>query len=176
MKKISLLSILVCIVTVLPAQTVPQVELAIEQLNRFQNVRDFCISADQDEMYFTIQSPSQRLSQIAVMKKVNGKWSEPELMFFSEAVADMEPFLSPDQLRLYFVSNRIVHPNSIAKQNFDIWYIERKNKECRVGAARETAPSPTLQSRSDVKEATPPRPAPAADRNSGSAQASARSR
>src|SRR5690606_9645367 len=87
-------------------QDSPTVELVSETLNQFGNVRDFSISQNEDEMYFTIQSPMQEISQIAYMKKVKDKWSEPQLMPFSDQYSDLEPFLSPDQTRLYFASNR----------------------------------------------------------------------
>mgnify|MGYP006177542165 CR=1 FL=1 len=49
------------------------IEIANKKLNQFQNVRDFCISQNNDEIYFTLQSPFQEISQILSMKKLNGK-------------------------------------------------------------------------------------------------------
>lgn len=100
---------------------------ANEKLDRFLNVRDFCISDDHTEAYFSVQSPFQELSHIAVMKQNGGQWSEPELMAFSNASSDLEPFLSPDQKRLYFVSNRPLKAESDSLKDYDIWYVERKS-------------------------------------------------
>lgn len=103
------------------------VEPVNEKLDRFLNVRDLCISDDHNELYFSVQSPFQEISQIAVMKKSGNQWSEPQLMGFSNTYSDLEPFLSPDQKRLYFVSNRPLKTSDMSAKDFDIWYIERKD-------------------------------------------------
>ena len=82
------------------------VVLANEKFSQFLNLRDFSISKSNDEIYFTTQSPSQEISQILYLKKVKGKWSNPQLMPFSNVYSDLEPFLSFDQNTLYFASNR----------------------------------------------------------------------
>ncbi|HYF70693.1 MAG TPA: hypothetical protein VD884_21305 [Ohtaekwangia sp.] len=105
-----------------------QVELAFESLNQFINVRDFCISNDTTEVYFTVQSPSQEISHIAYMKKRNGIWDEPQLISFADQYSDLEPFLSPDQMRLCFASNRPRDGSTQPRKDFDIWYVVRKNK------------------------------------------------
>ena len=110
------------------AQDVLKVEIAYKELNEFVNVRDFCISSDHDEIYFTIQSPFQEISQIAYMKKVDGNWSSPEIMPFSATFSDLEPFLSPDQTTLYFASNRPLSDSSNAEKDYDIWLVKRSDK------------------------------------------------
>lgn len=109
------------------AQSVSKIEFAIDQLHKFQNVRDFCISRNNDEIYFTVQSPFQELSQILTMKKSKGKWSKPQLMPFSTRFSDLEPFLSPDQTKLFFASNRPLSDTAKSEKDFDIWYVERKS-------------------------------------------------
>jgi hypothetical protein len=47
---------------------------------------------------------------------------------FSGDYRDLEPFLSPDGLRLYFASNRPVEDGGPAK-DFDIWYVERERMD-----------------------------------------------
>lgn len=107
-------------------QVTGPVMAAHEKLQNFSSLRDFCISDDGNEIYFTVQSPSEDISRIAFMKKVKGKWSDPELMPFSKEYSDLEPFLSPDQLRLYFVSNRPLDAKEEKSKDYDIWYTERK--------------------------------------------------
>jgi hypothetical protein len=109
------------------SQVVGKIEPANDKLNSFFNERDFCISDDNGEAYFTIQSPFQEVSQIAFMKKKAGIWSEPQLVSFSGKYSDMEPFLSPDQTRLYFASNRPLPNAADTAKDYDIWYVERKN-------------------------------------------------
>ncbi|MFD2036824.1 hypothetical protein ACFSKL_18610 [Belliella marina] len=111
------------------AQEIQRVEIAHDKLNEFVNLRDFCISSANDEIYFTIQSPFQEISQIAYMKKTNGEWTSPELMAFSNKFSDLEPFLSPDQTKLYFASNRPLNDTSNTEKDYDIWYIERADKQ-----------------------------------------------
>ncbi|MBK9107645.1 MAG: PD40 domain-containing protein [Saprospiraceae bacterium] len=111
------------------SQSNSHVEFANERLHEFDNVRDFAISNDQDEVFFTIQSPMQEISQIAFMKLSAGKWTPPQLMEFSDVYADMEAFLSPDQTRLYFASNRPVSDTARNVKDYDIWYVERAHKQ-----------------------------------------------
>ena len=88
------------------------------------NVRDFAMSNTQDEIYFTVESYQKEFSFIAFIKKENGKWSNPKAAPFSGQFKDLEPFLAPNQLRLYFVSNRTKNGNT-AKKDMDIWYVDR---------------------------------------------------
>lgn len=102
--------------------------LAFEFLKEFQNVRDIAFSKNQDEVYFTVQSPNEDVSKIIFAKKKNNIWSKPELVSFSSSFRDLEPFLSYDELRLYFASNRPKTTNDITSKDYDIWYVERENK------------------------------------------------
>lgn len=94
-----------------------------EQLNRFLNVRDFCISADHKEAFFTVQSPDESIGQLAVMHNIDGKWGMPELLPFCDTYRYIEPFLSADSKRLYFASDRKTAEKTTA--DYDIWYVER---------------------------------------------------
>jgi hypothetical protein len=98
-------------------------------ISPFPNVRDFTISSAMDEAYFTVQSPMSELSAIAKIQKNNGKWSEPQIAAFSGQYSDMEPFLSVDELRLYFVSNRPISNSDSGAKDYDIWYVERAAKD-----------------------------------------------
>ncbi|MCF8454210.1 MAG: hypothetical protein K9G42_13470 [Pedobacter sp.] len=127
--KISFLfAVLICYAITGFSQIIGKIEIASEKLNQFQNVRDFCISQNNDEIYFTLQSPFQEISQILHIKKLNGKWSNPTLMSFSDKFSDLEPFLSPDQTKLYFASNRPLNDSSSTAKDYDIWYVKRENK------------------------------------------------
>ena len=96
--------------------------------SNLSNIRDLAISFSGDEMYFTLLSPQEEISAIGYAKKLSGTWSKPELMAFSGSYRDLEPFLSPDGLRLYFASNRPLGSEDKAKNDFDIWYVKRENK------------------------------------------------
>jgi hypothetical protein len=96
-----------------------------EQLNQFLSVRDLSISKTGNEAYFTVQSPDESISQIATMRLKDGVWSKPELMTFNDENKYLEPFMSIDMLRLYFVSDRPQNEKKTSEKNFDIWYVER---------------------------------------------------
>lgn len=105
-----------------------EVTLFDKKLNQFLNVRDFCISENGNEAFFTIQSPDSKISQLAYLSKENKEWSEPVLMPFCDENMYMEPFLTYDGKRLFFVSDRPNNRSTDGKKNFDIWYVERKSQ------------------------------------------------
>jgi hypothetical protein len=106
------------------AQNINEVSLFDNLLNQFPNVRDFCISKNGNEAFFTVQSPDSKISQIAYLKKVNNRWTDPELLPFNDSDMYMEPFLTDDGKRLFFASDRPLNDSSA--KNFDIWYVERE--------------------------------------------------
>ena len=96
--------------------------------SKFTNVRDLTMNTDENEAYFSLQSPARELSVIMKIIKADGKWQEPQISSFSGRYNDLEPFLSPDNLKLYFVSNRPISKDSINTKDMDIWYVERPTK------------------------------------------------
>jgi hypothetical protein len=126
-----LVCLLVCVAllntTLLKAQDHTNVEPAFYNLQDYPNVRDITISADESECYFTIQSPLEDRSFIARMTKENSVWSSIELVNFTGEYKDLEPFLSPDGLSLYFVSNRPDQNEKRTQLDFDIWYVKRES-------------------------------------------------
>ena len=123
--KIRLLALFLLMFNGISAQGDNEIVQFSSTLNQFLNVRDFCISESGDEAYFTLQSPFQEISQIAHITKKNNEWTAPELLPFSDTYMDLEPFLSSDGKRLYFVSNRPLDDSTQEKKDFDIWYVER---------------------------------------------------
>lgn len=96
-----------------------------EIVKQFPNVRDIAISPDGNEILFSVQSVMGNLSVIITVKKENGIWNTPQVAQFSGQYFDLEPFFSPDGLKIYFVSNRPMDKASITIKDFDIWYAER---------------------------------------------------
>ena len=93
--------------------------------DQFPHVRDFAITQNKDEVYFTVESYKKEYSFIAFVKKVGDTWSAPKVASFSGHYKDLEPFLSPDGLKLYFASNRVDNQSKGVKKDVDIWYVER---------------------------------------------------
>ena len=109
-------------------QEFPKVEPALEILTDFDKVRDFTMDRSGTEAYFTIQSQTEEISVIMASTR-DDSWNPPKIASFSGKYKDLEPFLSPDGLRLYFVSNRPLHDSITNTKDFDIWYVERHNPE-----------------------------------------------
>lgn len=128
MKKTTLFVILF-ITTLVFSQEQPKI--AFDFLTNYQNVRDIAISKNEDEIYFTIQSPDEQVSKIAFATKEKNKWSKPQLVSFTSNHRDIEPFLSDDGLRLYFASNRPLHDSISKSKDYDIWYVERNNQKSK---------------------------------------------
>lgn len=98
-----------------------------KKLDVFQNVRDFAISSAGDEAFFTVQSPVEGISQIVYVKKSGNEWSAPELLPFCDQFQYLEPFLTVDAMRLYFVSDRPIGSDT-ERKDMDIWYVQRPSK------------------------------------------------
>nr|WP_299172896.1 hypothetical protein [uncultured Allomuricauda sp.] len=103
-----------------------QVYPALELLQQFEKVRDFTMTQKGNEAYFTIQSANEEVSVIASSTKDGNSWNTPQIASFSGEYKDLEPFLSPDGLQLYFVSNRPLNPSEEVK-DFDIWFVKRSD-------------------------------------------------
>ncbi|MBK7966211.1 MAG: PD40 domain-containing protein [Bacteroidetes bacterium] len=77
---------------------------------------------------------------------VDGKWSPLAIASFSGRYDDLEPFLSPDERRLYFASNRPLDLTTDTILDYNIWYVERKsNREPWSAPINIGAPINTLQ-------------------------------
>lgn len=126
LKKI--LFVLICIPFSLHAQR-PNIGVLPFQENFIHDlpsVRDLAMNKAGDEIYFTIQGYQGEFSTIVQSKCVNGKWGPLSIPSFSGKHNDLEPFLSPDELRLYFASNRALENVVDTIPDYDIWFVERK--------------------------------------------------
>lgn len=85
--------------------------------------RDFTISSQGDEVFFTIQGPHFSLSTILYMTRKAGQWSKPEVAPFSGRWRDLEATFSPDGQWIYFSSDRPLTGDT--KKDFDIWRVKR---------------------------------------------------
>jgi len=88
--------------------------------------RDMSISPNSDELFYTLQYSRGLISAILYSQKINGKWTMPEVAFFSGLYNDLEPAFSPDGSKLFFVSNRPLQQTG-SKKDYDIWYVTKEN-------------------------------------------------
>lgn len=84
--------------------------------------RDFTISPDGDEIFFTLQYFRFTSSTILRVHKVNGQWSKPEVAPFSGTYRDLEASFSPDGKTIYFSSDRPINEKDTT-DDFDIWKV-----------------------------------------------------
>lgn len=66
-------------------------------------------------------------SEIRYSKLEHGRWSHPIAILAHPSYGYNDPFLSPDETRMYFISNRALDGKGKAKKDIDIWYVERTN-------------------------------------------------
>lgn len=115
-------------------QHIEKPEPAIHALSKFGNVRDFTLSSSGNEAFFSLQSPLGEISVIMCIKKTNDAWQEPFILPFSGKFQDIEPFLSPDNLRLYFASTRPLKSTDDKAKDYDIWYVSRESVSTEWGS------------------------------------------
>lgn len=65
--------------------------------------------------------------KVCVCKRINGRWSTPQVAPFSGQYKDWDPFISPDGKRLIFVSNRPVPGTPGGQKNNHLWYVDRQH-------------------------------------------------
>lgn len=88
--------------------------------------RDFALSPDGTELFYTLQSPQGIFQTIVYSKKDSkGNWSKPEVASFAGKFSDLEPAFTADGKKLFFSSNRPVSGSAI--KDFDIWVVEKAN-------------------------------------------------
>lgn len=88
--------------------------------------RDVAMTPDGGELYFSVTLGDRTM--IMVTRQVDGSWSEPEVAPFSGRYLDIEPAISADGRRLFFLSTR---PQAGQEEKpgwvyQDIWVMDRE--------------------------------------------------
>ncbi|QHT72135.1 hypothetical protein GXP67_22565 [Rhodocytophaga rosea] len=78
---------------------------------------------DGKDFYFAIEE--EKRPRIECIKYENDKWSEPAKVLASDKYGYNDPFLSPDEQRLFFISDQAMDGKG-DKKDIDIWYVERQ--------------------------------------------------
>lgn len=76
-----------------------------------------------DEFFYGVDNFGK--SEIRYTRLVDDKWIAPKTIVVHERYGYNDPFLSPDEARLYFISNRALDGVG-DKINHDIWYVEKR--------------------------------------------------
>jgi Tol biopolymer transport system component len=81
-------------------------------------------SPDGREMYFT-RLDARFQASILVMRRTHSGWMEPEPAGFSGQYPDAGPAFSVDGRRLFFQSKRPAPGGTEAREDWQIWYVQR---------------------------------------------------
>ncbi len=81
-------------------------------------------SKDGTEFYYAVTVNGK--ADIRYMKLEGSQWTSPEKIIYSDLYGYNDPFLSPDEKRLFFISSRPLS-GSGKKKDIDIWYVEKES-------------------------------------------------
>lgn len=92
--------------------------------------RDFTMTPDGKEIYYTLVLGNNSYSAIVVTRLTDKLWTQPAIADFSKNPKhkDLEPHISPDGEKFYFVSNRPSGDKQDTKENWDIWVMDKTEK------------------------------------------------
>ena len=76
-----------------------------------------------DEFYYGVDVNGK--SEIRYSKLEHGNWTKPIIILSHEQYGYNDPFLSPDEQRLYFISKRALNGDHEQKKDYDIWFVMR---------------------------------------------------
>ncbi|MEN0002510.1 MAG: ankyrin repeat domain-containing protein [Bacteroidota bacterium] len=80
-------------------------------------------NAAADEFYYGVDVNGR--NEIRYSKRIGNNWTPPKVILSHERYGYNDPFLSPDEKRLYFISRQPLDGIGERKQDHDIWYVEK---------------------------------------------------
>jgi hypothetical protein len=89
--------------------------------------RDFAMTPDGNEIFFCVVTGSFEHSTIITTRFENESWTPPEVASFSGRHKDLEPAISPDGKKLFFMSYRPRAGETEPRADSDIWVVDRAN-------------------------------------------------
>lgn len=81
---------------------------------------------EKNEFYFAVDSANR--ASIKYTKYRNGKWIEPITILSNSEYSFNDPFLSNDENRLYYISDKPRNEQDTIK-DYDIWYSQRRGEQ-----------------------------------------------
>jgi hypothetical protein len=89
--------------------------------------RDFAVTPDGNEIFFCREAGNFRYVTIFYSRRSDSVWSAPEVFEYctDPAYKYVEPHISPDGMKLYFISTMPVDSSSVG--NEDIWVCEKND-------------------------------------------------
>ncbi len=83
-----------------------------------KNERDITFMPNLAELYFSRQGTPM------VSKYVDSSWTTPTVASYASPYQDMEPFITPDGTRLYFISTRKLDRTE-GQEPWQVWFVDR---------------------------------------------------
>lgn len=125
-----------------PPSKVPKIFApnTISKLNEYEFGSVF--NKDATEFFYAVIVNGKE--EIRYSKLVGDDWSKPKTILSHKRYGYNDPFLSPDEKRLYFISKRPISGFGKPK-DYDIWYIEKQPK----GWSEPINAGPIINSKSD---------------------------
>jgi hypothetical protein len=81
---------------------------------------------DGKEIYYAVDMGGK--TEIRYMKLKNNEWTKPMKIIFHQTYSYNDPFLSPDERKLFFISDMPLDGLG-EKKDYDIWYVEKNGNE-----------------------------------------------
>lgn len=106
-----------------PPSLIPQI-FAPEVISK-NNEYEFGSVFNKDATTFFYAVDINGRAEIRYSELIGSTWSKPKTILFHQEYGFNDPFLSPDEKKLYFISQKALN-RSGAKQDYDIWYVERQ--------------------------------------------------
>lgn len=82
-------------------------------------------NAERNEFYYGVDLGGRNVIRFSKLK--GNVWSKPKTILSHERYGYNDPFLSPDENRLYFISNQALDGQGEPK-DIDIWYVEKEGE------------------------------------------------
>jgi len=91
------------------------------------NLYEFGIAFSEtaDRVYYAVKLNDEWKAEIRYVELRNGRWSKSQKLELNDKYSYNDPYLSYDEHRLYFISNRPLGGEGETKDS-DLWYIEKK--------------------------------------------------
>ncbi|OQP53759.1 TolB family protein [Niastella populi] len=81
-------------------------------------------SKDLKEFYYGVEIDGKAETRMIIFE--NGSWTPPVTILSHNVYSYNDPFLSPDEKKLFFISDQPLNGPG-PKKDYDIWYIERQS-------------------------------------------------
>ncbi len=77
-----------------------------------------------NEFYYGVDVGGR--SEIRFTEMIDGRWTKPKVVLDHDVYGYNDPFLSPDEDRLYFISRQPLTGKGERKPDHDIWYVKKE--------------------------------------------------